>query len=242
MYPSEAQFFAAMRRKGWDPRPEDMANVVRIHNAVNERAWMHVLEWEEVRRRQGGGSGGSGNKDDARRLCACCGRADCAGANEEVRLKRFVGRPTDLSPKARLLNLLGYKLPFDRHDWVVERCCGGGGGDGANGADAAEQQMRRRCVEARYVLDFYSGRALIPGVPAVHLDVRPALDSPSAAWERAKGVAGALADAAAAGLGLAPAPRAAAPSGKQAGGGIEQQVQRILEEQQKQQQERGGRA
>ena len=51
MYPSEAQFFAAMRRKGWDPRPEDMANVVRIHNAVNERAWMHVLEWEERRRR-----------------------------------------------------------------------------------------------------------------------------------------------------------------------------------------------
>ena len=35
---------------------------------------------------------------------------------------RFVGRPQDYSPKARLLNLLGYKLPFDRHDWVVDRC------------------------------------------------------------------------------------------------------------------------
>lgn len=40
----------------------------------------------------------------------------------EPRLKRFQGRPNDLSPKARLLNLLGYKLPFDRHDWVVDRC------------------------------------------------------------------------------------------------------------------------
>lgn len=49
----------------------------------------------------------------------------------EPRLKRFMGRPTQLSPKARLLNLLGYKLPFDRHDWVVDRCgrdvrCGAG--------------------------------------------------------------------------------------------------------------------
>jgi hypothetical protein len=32
------------------------------------------------------------------------------------------GRPQDYSPKARLLNLLGYRLPFDRHDWVVDRC------------------------------------------------------------------------------------------------------------------------
>ncbi len=38
------------------------------------------------------------------------------------RLKRFMGRPNEYSPKARLLNLLGYKLPFDRHDWVVDRC------------------------------------------------------------------------------------------------------------------------
>jgi hypothetical protein len=32
------------------------------------------------------------------------------------------GRPQEYSPKARLLNLLGYKLPFDRHDWIVDRC------------------------------------------------------------------------------------------------------------------------
>ncbi len=44
--------------------------------------------------------------------------SECA----QPRLARFVGRPQDYSPKARLLNLLGYKLPFDRHDWVVDRC------------------------------------------------------------------------------------------------------------------------
>lgn len=56
----------------------------------------------------------------------------------------------------------GYKLPFDRHDWIVDRC----------GQDV------------RYVIDFYSG-ARVPGVPAsMHLDVRPALDSVSAGLDR----------------------------------------------------------
>lgn len=32
-----------------------------------------------------------------------------------------MGRPKDMSPKARLLWLMGYNAPFDRHDWVVER-------------------------------------------------------------------------------------------------------------------------
>ena len=39
-----------------------------------------------------------------------------------VKLKKFMGRPKDHSPKARILHLMGYKLPFDRHDWVVDRC------------------------------------------------------------------------------------------------------------------------
>jgi len=56
----------------------------------------------------------------------------------------------------------GFKLPFDRHDWVVDRC----------GQDV------------RYIIDFYSG-APQPGVPAsMHLDVRPALDSLGALVDR----------------------------------------------------------
>src|SRR5579863_7065794 len=39
VYPSEAQFYAAMVRKNHDPRAPDMKVVVPIHNAVNERAW-----------------------------------------------------------------------------------------------------------------------------------------------------------------------------------------------------------
>lgn len=54
-------------------------------------------------------------------------------------------------------------LPFDRHDWIVER---------ENGD------------EVRYVIDFYSGQPE-PGRPlSVYLDVRPALDSVEGALDR----------------------------------------------------------
>lgn len=53
-------------------------------------------------------------------------------------------------------------LPFDRHDWIVER-------DGK---------------EVRYVIDFYSGQPE-PGRPlSVYLDVRPALDSVESVVDR----------------------------------------------------------
>ncbi|KZV63015.1 cytochrome c and c1 heme-lyase [Peniophora sp. CONT] len=127
VYPSEAQFYAAMARKGHNPRANDMRVVVPIHNAVNERAWFDVMRWER-------GRGGE----------ACGG----------VRLISFKGRPKDVSPKARVLSLLGYSLPFDRHDWIVDRCG----------------------TRVRYVIDFYTGSG--PGA-SFYLDARPALDG----WE-----------------------------------------------------------
>lgn len=134
MYPSEQMFYNAMKRKGWSPSEQDMEAVVAIHNGVNERAWSEVLQWEKLHGSRCGGP----------------------------RLKKFAGRPQDYSPKARLLNFLGYKLPFDRHDWVVDRCG----------------------KEVRYVVDFYNA-APLPGMPiAMHLDVRPALDSPGALFDR----------------------------------------------------------
>jgi len=51
LYPSPQMFYNAMRRKGWDPREEDMTTVVGIHNAVNERTWNQVLEWERLHQR-----------------------------------------------------------------------------------------------------------------------------------------------------------------------------------------------
>lgn len=46
VYPSEKMFFDAMKRKGYDARVADMKTVVPIHNAVNERAWREIKEWE----------------------------------------------------------------------------------------------------------------------------------------------------------------------------------------------------
>jgi len=84
VYPSEAQFYAAMARKSHNPRAPDMKVVVPIHNAVNERAWSHIKDWEAGR-----------------------GAERCGG----VRLVSFKGKPAEPSPKARILTLLGY-VPF----------------------------------------------------------------------------------------------------------------------------------
>ena len=46
--------------------------------------------------------------------------------------------------------------------------------------------MQRRSLGCRYVIDFYNA-APLPGMPvALHLDVRPALDSIEAVWDRIK--------------------------------------------------------
>ncbi|KAH9260764.1 hypothetical protein BASA81_001231 [Batrachochytrium salamandrivorans] len=140
VYPSEQQFFNAMKRKGFDAKEEDMVTVVAIHNAVNERTWREVLKWETRYHAQ-----------------------HCP----EPRLLKFLGRPTDKSPKARFLTtFLGYVEPFDRHDWTVDRC-----GE-----------------EVRYVVDFYRGKiSANDGTPiAFHVDARPALDNFSAVKDRVR--------------------------------------------------------
>lgn len=119
--------------QGWQPDERDMNNVVRIHNIVNEQAWRHVMHWEQLHTQH----------------CNC------------PKLKRFEGRPKDFSPRARMLNAVGYKLPFDRHDWYVDRCG----------------------QEVRYVIDFYNAKGS-GAAGGMFLDVRPALDSPGAVLDR----------------------------------------------------------
>ncbi|KAI4095229.1 MAG: hypothetical protein LQ348_004769 [Seirophora lacunosa] len=134
IYPSEKMFFDAMKRKSFSPNEKDMSAIVPIHNAVNERAWSQIKEWES----------------SSPRLQAL--NAPCGGP----KLRSFSGDASKISPKARVMGWLGYQEPFDRHDWVVERC------DGRAGVE--------------YVIDFYKGRG--DGL-AFYLDVRPKLNS----WE-----------------------------------------------------------
>jgi len=124
-----------MARKNHDPRASDMRVIVPIHNAVNERAWAAVSSWEEGR-----------------------GGEQCGG----TRLVNFKGKPGQRSPKAWAKVLMGYSAPFDRHDWVIDRCG----------------------VRMRYIIDFYTGRPdpLAPQNPSFYIDARPALDN----WEGVK--------------------------------------------------------
>lgn len=138
-YPSQQMFFNAMRRKGYDPQEQDMRAVVAIHNTVNEKAWEQILRYEAL-------------------------HPECGEAS--VRLLRFQQK-TEPTLKARALEFVGYKAPFDRHDWMVDRCG----------------------TEVRYLIDFYRGRAA-RGVPAdltpMYLDARPAADDVSGAWDRVR--------------------------------------------------------
>lgn len=117
VYPSQQMFWNAMLRKGWrwkddDLSPKDMDDIIKIHNANNEQAWMEVLKWEALH-------------------CQEC---------MEPKLKSFGGKATDYSPRARVRQLMGYELPFDRHDWIVDRC----------GKDV------------KYIIDYYDGGSVDP--------------------------------------------------------------------------------
>lgn len=99
----------------------------------------------------------------------------------DPKLLSFSGRPRHYSPKARLLNLLGYSLPFDRHDWIVDRC-----GTPVRCVVCVIAFPQHPCnTNSRYVIDFYNASP-VDSVVAMHLDVRPALDSPGALWDRVR--------------------------------------------------------
>ncbi len=140
VYPSEQQYFNAMKRKGYNPSESEVPIVLAIHNLVNEKGWSDVKNWEAV-----------------------------SGYTSEPKLKQFLGRPKDISPKAYFLSIFGYSLPFDRHDWIISRSDG---------------------TDVRYVIDFYKGKETMknkaePAAPiSIYLDVRPALDSPKALFSR----------------------------------------------------------
>lgn len=143
-YPSPQQMLNAMLAKGkGDGIPEDaVESMVEVHNFLNEGAWQQILEWEDKYTKE---------------------------TKIEPRLKKFTGKPHDLSPKARMYLWLGQLFPetfntvppFDRHDWTVLR----------------SQGRNQGWKEVRYVIDYYSAPDdEETGMPAFMLDTRPALD------------------------------------------------------------------
>ncbi|XP_043257514.1 holocytochrome c-type synthase [Colletes gigas] len=139
VYPSQQMFWNAMLRKGWrwkndDISPKDMDDIIKIHNANNEQAWREVLKWEALHARE------------------------C----DSPKLRSFGGKASHYSPRARIRYWMGYELPFDRHDWIVDRC-------GKN---------------VRYVIDYYDGGQVDEKYTFALLDVRPAMDSLENIWDR----------------------------------------------------------
>ena len=37
------------------------------------------------------------------------------------KLKSFGGKAKYFSPRARIRGWMGYEMPFDRHDWIIDR-------------------------------------------------------------------------------------------------------------------------
>ncbi|KAF7506166.1 hypothetical protein GJ744_012146 [Endocarpon pusillum] len=206
IYPSEQQFFTAVLRKhnpqtlsaaaafpssssssssssstsnATDSLADTIPSIIPIHNAVNERAWTLIQEWERPfspqpqpqpglssspspRSRQPNNqqqqqqhptkpTAPSNSSSSAK---PCTGpkllsfRGLGSGPAASAPSSGLTGLAADylallnpsssLSPKARWNALRGYQAPFDRHDWVVERC----GGE-----------------RVEYVIDFYQGRS-----------------------------------------------------------------------------------
>ena len=63
-----------------------------------------------------------------------------------------------------LFSMARYELPFDRHDWVVDRCG----------------------RHVRYIIDYYGCDPMENNTTPIYLDVRPALDSFTALWDRTR--------------------------------------------------------
>lgn len=138
VYPSPQMFYNALKRKGKgdDVIEDDMDSVVHAHNSMNEITWQQVAMWELLHREE-------------------CGTPT---------LLRFQGRPDDLSPLAKIVHWFGGPLPFDRHDWYIDRCG----------------------KQVRYVIDFYFDESKAGEPEAFELRVRPALDSVDAVVDRMK--------------------------------------------------------
>ena len=183
-YPSPQQMYNAMLRKGYTDTPaEDVPAMVSVHNFLNEGAWGEILGWEtrfagglqrgwEICRR------GEENAMTTAVMMARRERLEGKTGTQEQELPslvRFMGRPDEPTPKARIMQFMGWmwptrygsEPPFDRHDWFVRRI----GPDGQG-------------KEVRYVIDYYSGPPEPTGEPVFYLDVRPAVDGPTAACER----------------------------------------------------------
>ncbi|GAB5362184.1 hypothetical protein AAMO2058_000776500 [Amorphochlora amoebiformis] len=123
--PSANQLYRALKRKNKPIESEDSPSMADVHTAVTDGTWSAIMEYESF------------HKDK------------CPNPT----LARFSGKDGIYSFKARVLNMLGLApLPFDRHDWVVDRCG----------------------KEVTYIIDYYAKEDEKGNTEYYTIDARPA--------------------------------------------------------------------
>ena len=109
-YPSPQQMYNALLRKGYtDTDITAVEGMVSVHNYLNEGAWAEIVGWEERFHRglyKGWQICSRGEAHAAEEL-----QRHWDGSEAEPSLIRFQGRPTDMTPRATMLQILGWIYP-----------------------------------------------------------------------------------------------------------------------------------
>ena len=199
-YPSQQMFFNAMKRKGWQPQEVDMPAVVGIHNAVNERSGSLSLLWFLCcidiafctnRGAAAIPAAGAGTRsyDGSSCIATAARAAPCCSAFRATR-RRYRPRRAFSTGWATLFRLIGttgwYRCDrvfffffFLKVDSAIPLLHGG-----LLLLALFLWQIDRCGREVRYVIDFYTATPPPGQAAAMFVDVRPALDSLGAAWDR----------------------------------------------------------
>ncbi len=82
--------------------------------------------------------------------------------------------------------MFSYELPFDRHDWIIDRC-------GMHLRPSFKLRINyninfiaTKGKEVKYVIDYYDGGKVFEDYKFALLDVRPAMNSWENCWDRMK--------------------------------------------------------
>ena len=126
-YPSQQMFYNALRRKGWEFGPDDleaqdMDHIIKIHNANNESAWQEVIRLRKIFFILWNEKGDILLNTKGSYFCqVMLWESLHADQCSNPKLKSFGGKAKYFSPRARIRGWMGYEMPFDRHDWIIDR-------------------------------------------------------------------------------------------------------------------------
>ncbi len=111
-YPSPQQMYNALLRKGYtDTDVTAVESMVAVHNFLNEGAWNEINEWERRFGRglvRGWDICKKGEQNAALRARELETKEGC---ETKPALVRFQGRPKDMTPKAAMIQVMGWLYP-----------------------------------------------------------------------------------------------------------------------------------